>query len=142
MQGAADMKNVKWFAIGLVGLSSLYGAPAFADKWVYVLTNIDGTAVYYDPNTVRRSGNTVSVLEKWDKSRNEAFPWLPEESRAFVRYDCYNWTRTYISGVGYFSDGRTQSEQIEPYQQLAEDVLQNPTWNRIARAICRLGKGR
>ena len=135
------MKNVKWFAIGLVGLSSVYGAPAFAVNWVYVLTDNYGSAVYYDPNTIRRSGNTVSVLEKWDNSRNETFFWKPE-SRAFVRYDCYNRTRTYISGVAYFSNGRTESEQIEPHQQLAEDILQNPTWDRIAKAICRSGKVR
>lgn len=43
---AAGMKSIKRFVIGLVGLSTLYGAPAQAEKWVYVTQREADSYIY------------------------------------------------------------------------------------------------
>jgi hypothetical protein len=57
------MKRIK-----LITAASLLTAatPAFAVEWVYVTSNTSGTDIYYDADTIRRSGDQVTVWERWD----------------------------------------------------------------------------
>lgn len=94
---AAGMKSIKRFVIGLVGLSTLCGAPAQAEKWVYVtqrntVTN-NGTVVilryYIDVDSLDHEFNDGSI-RIWQKEEakiedNDE----PEKGGPFSRYHFY-----------------------------------------------------
>lgn len=49
--------------LGAMCLAVVPIAPAYAANWVYVTTSRSNAVYYYDSDTIRRSGNQVTVWE-------------------------------------------------------------------------------
>jgi hypothetical protein len=82
-------------------------APAYAANWVYVVTNNSGTDFYYDSDTIRRSGNQVTVWEKYDHSRDKTDK--TREKKVLYRYDCVKRTTTILQATIYYPNGKNET---------------------------------
>jgi hypothetical protein len=110
-------------------------APAYAANWVYVATNINGAAYYYDSNTIRRSGNQVTVWEKADYSRDKTVKMREEKSR--WRYDCAERTRTLLQLTNYYPNGKLETFTWNTYEQEQTAVTPDTLGEKILEAVCR-----
>jgi hypothetical protein len=113
----------------------LLAAPAFAANWVYVDTQSDNAALYYDADTIQRSGNQFTVWEKRDHSRNKNVKYRELKSR--VMYDCVNMTFTLLSEIVYYPNGTNKSLSLTPYEQTTEDVPPDTMGAAMLKAVCR-----
>jgi hypothetical protein len=108
--------------------------PAFAVNWVYVDTNKSGTDVYYDADTIVRSGNQVTVWEKWDHSQDKTFKQRQQTLR--VKYDCAERTKTLLHAIIYYPDGTIKSFTWETYEQEADPIAPGTFVEGRLEAIC------
>ena len=88
--------------------------PAFAANWVYVLTDSNGTVIYYDADTIQRSGKWVTVWEKWDHSRDKTKK--EREKKIRVTYDCVQRTSGNLSAFFYYPDGKIKTFDLNNEQ--------------------------
>lgn len=109
--------------------------PAFAANWIYVTQSNVGTVSYYDVDTIQRSGNQVTVWEKWDHSRNKTKK--ERETRIHGRYDCSERTITSLNINNYFPDGKIKSVNLETYEQKADSVIPDTSAEKMLEAVCR-----
>jgi len=107
---------------------------AFAANWVYVGEAETGTIVFYDFDTIQRSGNHVTVWQKKDYSLNKAVKL--REIRERMRYDCAERTSTQLNGVGYYPDGRNQYFNNETWQQTVEPVVPQTMGEATLNKVC------
>ena len=85
--------------LGVICCALMPMAPVYAANWVYVDTNTRGTNVYYDSDTIQRSGNQVTFWQKDDYSRNKTRK--ERESKSRYRYDCAMRTRVLLQLTNY-----------------------------------------
>ena len=117
-------------AIALV----MAATPAFAANWVYVDTTGSGADIYYDADTIARSGNQVTVWEKFDHSRDKKVKYRQQTVRS--RYDCAERTRTTLHVIIYYPDGTSKSATWEAYEQEAELIAPDTLGEGKLEAIC------
>ena len=98
------MKHIKLIAATALIMAA---TPAFAANWVYVLTDSNGTVIYYDADTIQRSGKWVTVWEKWDHSRDKTVK--EREKKIRVAYDCVQRTSANLSAFFYYPDGKIKT---------------------------------
>ena len=109
--------------------------PAFASNWVYAAETDANTVIYYDADTVQRSGNQVTVWEKWDHSRDKY-----EKRRQRIiqnRYDCSERTKTLLNGASYYPNGKIDTYNFKTYEQEADSIVPDSISEATLEAVCR-----
>lgn len=93
----------------LAMLIATVNAPAWAD-WVRYQSSDSGTIHYYDPSTVRKSGNLVRVWGMQSYSIEIAGAW---SRRAYQEYDCKE-IRSRLLQVEAFSGRMGSGDMLGP----------------------------
>ena len=125
------MKHIKLIAAAALLMAA---APAFAVDWVYVAGNKRGADFYYDAHTIVRSGNQVTVWEKWDHSKDKALK--EREIKLRRRYDCAERTVTLLHGIAYYPDGTNKSSAYETYEQEVTPIAPASLGEVMLEAVC------
>ena len=120
--------------LGAAAALSLAATPAFAANWVYVGTLDSGTDIHYDADTIRRSGNQVTVWDKLDHSRDKKFE--ERERKRQYRYDCAERTVTLLASIAYYPDGTNKSFTWKKYEQEPRPVVPETVAERTLEAVC------
>ena len=123
--------------INLLGAATVLlmaATPAYAVNWVYVSTMDSGTDTYFDADSIRRSGNQVTVWERLDHSRDKTEK--ERERKKLVRYDCAERTRILINVIAYYPDGTVKSATWQPYEQEAVPVAPGTVGEATLEAVC------
>jgi hypothetical protein len=108
--------------------------PAFAVNWVYVGARSSGTDFYYDADTIVRSGNEVTVWEKWDHSRDKTYK--EREQRVRYQYDCAERTSTILLAIIYYPDGTSRSVMFATHEQETTHVAPGTAGEGKLEAVC------
>ena len=116
-------------------LSLMPPVPAYAANWVYVSTDKDNAVNYYDSETIRRSGNQVTVWEKVDFSRDKTVKERVKKIR--YRYDCSERTATLLQMIIYYPDGSNETITLEAYEQKAGALAPETVGEMMLEAVCR-----
>jgi len=96
------MKHIDLIAAAALVLAA---TPAFAANWVYITSVKSGTFHYYDADTIRRSGNYVTVWEKRDHSFDKTVK--ARETKTQIRFNCAERTLTVLDFTKHYPDGKT-----------------------------------
>jgi hypothetical protein len=128
------VKNVRRFALAMACLVPFLGSPAAAANWVYVGESVNKTIIYYDADTIQRSGTKVTVWEKWDHSRDKTIKW--REARLHKRYNYLERTDTLLGGSTYYPDGKVESFNLAPHEQGADPVTPETIGEGALEAVC------
>ena len=128
------MKIIKRTALVVAFCVLLPTLPAYAANWVYVVTDPDNAVVYYDSDTLQRTGDEVIVWVKWDHSRDKTVKERESKDRAI--YDCSAGTRTVLSIWDYFPNGEVNSIEYKPSEQTAKSVPPDSMGETIMQAVC------
>ena len=120
--------------LGAMCLAVVPIAPAYAANWVYVTTSRSNAVYYYDSDTIRRSGNQVTVWEKYDWSRDKTAK--QRETKARYRYDCAERTNTLLEIVDYFSVGKIEKFTYDTYRQQESAVTPDTISEIMLEAVC------
>lgn len=117
--------------LGVACLALMPMAPVYAANWVYV-TAYEDFDYYYDSDTIRRSGNQVTVWEKSDYLRDKNS--VLREIRALHRYDCVERTSALLQMTIYYPNG-----EIKTLTWTAEEkaVIPETRAEFILKAACR-----
>jgi hypothetical protein len=128
--------TVRLLSAAVLGLSvASLATPAFAADWIFAdAIDANGTLHYYDADTIQRTGNQVTVWEKWDHSRDKTEK--IRERKLRVRYDCAERTSTSLNTIIYFPDGKTEFFTWEAYQQTADPVVPESIADAKLNAVC------
>ncbi len=121
--------------LGAMCLGLMPIAPAYASNWVYNAKGPDGDVIYYDSETIRRSGNQVTVWEKTDNSRNKTVK--QRETRTRYRYDCAMRTHTLLQLTYYYPDGNNETFTWNTYEQEEREVIPDSFAETMLEAVCR-----
>lgn len=122
--------------LGAMCLALMPIAPAHAANWVHVITNNSGTDFYYDSDTIRRSGNQVTVWEKYDHSRDKTDK--TREKKVLYRYDCVKRTTTILQATIYYPNGKNETSVWDTYKQKERAVTPDTGGDAMLRAVCGL----
>lgn len=128
------MKNVRRFGLAMACLASFLGTPAAAANWIYVTTGVNGTVIYYDADTIQRSGDQITVWRKLDHSRDKTIK--AREAKDRYRYDCAERTDTLLAYTDYYPDGRIEADNIPTYRQEASPVTPDTVGETILETVC------
>lgn len=121
--------------LGAMCLSLTPIAPAYAANWVYVTTSKKFVFVYYDSDTIRRSGNQVTVWEKYDHSRDKTDE--AREKKVLHRYDCVKRTQTLLQTTIYYPNGKNYTLVLDTYEQKESAVTPDTVGEITLKAVCR-----
>ena len=121
--------------LGVVCFALTPIAPAYAANWVYVDADADNTVVYYDADTIQRSGDQVLVWVRYDHSRDKTEK--ARETKVRAIYDCA--ARTFISraAITYFPNGNVDTFEVPSYQQRSFSVVPGSIAEALLEAVCR-----
>ena len=121
--------------VSAIGLALMPIAPAFAVNWIYVDADADNTVVYYDADTIQRSGDQVLVWVRYDHSRDKTEK--ARETKVRAIYDCA--ARTFISraAITYFPNGNVDTFEVPSYQQRSFSVVPGSIAEALLEAVCR-----
>ena len=128
------MEIIKRTALAVTFFVLLPTLPAYAANWVYLTTTNNGTDIYYDADTIARSGNQVTVWEKLDHSRDKTFK--QRQQTTLIRYDCAGRTRTLLHTISYYPDGTNKSFTFETYEQEVDPIAPGTLGDGKLEAIC------
>jgi hypothetical protein len=128
------MKNVRRFALAMAGLATFLGTPVAAASWVYVGENSNGAVIYYDADTIQRSGDQITVWTKWNHSRNRTVRYREAKNRD--RFDCEERTITLIAYTNYYPDGKVETFNIPTYGQEDDPVTPESIGETILETVC------
>jgi len=117
-----------------VAAITMAAAPAFAADWIYVTTDVNGAVIYYDADTIQRSGDQITVWRKWDHSRDKTVKERETKSRS--RYDCAERTITLLTYINYFPDGKVETDTYPTYRQTAVPVIPETVGEEMLNAVC------
>jgi hypothetical protein len=120
--------------LGAMCLAVMPAAPAYAANWVYVTTSNQKADFYYDSDTIQRSGNIVTVWEKYDLSRVATTKERTRISR--YRYDCAERTSTLLALNVYYPNGEVKSFTYKAYEQEEEAVAPDTVTEAVLEAVC------
>ena len=121
--------------LGALCLAVMPIAPAYAANWVYLATNRNGTVFYYDSDTIRRSGNQVTVWINTDYSRDKNV--RARQIKERIRYDCAERTHTLLQGTNYYPDGKIETFTFNKYEQEERAITPDSLNDAIIEAVCR-----
>ena len=110
--------------------------PAFAANWVYIDQSTENTVYYYDSDTIQRSGNLVTVWEKYDYRRNKTVKYRERKQRS--RFNCEERTVIILDFVTSYPDGRIEAFNVPPYQQKAITIPPDTVVEDIFKAVCQI----
>lgn len=108
--------------------------PAFAAEWIPVFIDTQKVIYYYDADTIRRSGNVVTVWEKRDHSRNRTVKY--REVKGKRSYNCSARTSILLSVIVYYPNGKVESDEFPDYAQTTESVAPDTAGEDILEAVC------
>lgn len=112
------MKHIKLIVAAALVMAA---TPATAANWVYVLTSSKGTVYYYDADTIQRSGNQVTVWEKWDHSRDKTVK--ERETKVRYRYNCAERTGTLLQLTQYYPNGKFETITVKTHEQEEDAII-------------------
>lgn len=122
--------------LGVMSLALVPIVPAFAANWVYVAESTSNAVYYYDSETIRRSGNQVTVWEKYDFSRDKTEK--RRERKVRYRYDCEQRTDTLLETVSYYPNGKIEKFTFDTYEQKESAVTPDTVSEAMLEAVCGL----
>ena len=125
------MKHIDLIAAAALVLAA---TPAFAANWVYITSVKSGTFHYYDADTIRRSGNYVTVWEKRDHSFDKTVK--ARETKTQIRFNCAERTLTVLDFTKYYPDGKTETTTVPRYQHEVQSVIPDTIGETILKAVC------
>jgi hypothetical protein len=105
--------------------------PAFAANWVYVVTQ-DNSARYYDAETIQRSGNLVTVWEKWGRSADVCCTLVQR-----VRFNCAIRTSTLLAAKVYYFDGSIAADPEYSSPYTTSVIFPDSPEEKMLKAVCR-----
>ncbi len=112
----------------------MVSSPAYAVDWVYITTTNTGTVLYYDADTIQRTGNLVTVWEKWDHSRDKTVK--EREKKIRLTYDCVQRTSTNLSAIYYYPDEKNKTFNFKTSEQsfVAPETVGEATLEAVCAA--------
>lgn len=118
------MKSKKISAVAALSVS-LLTVPANAATWIYVGEGANGAVHYYDAESLRRSGNQVTVWTKTDYSQDRTTEWREDKTR--VKYDCAERSYVNLDMVVYHPSGKVEifnaPQPERPLQSVVPDSI-------------------
>ena len=126
-----ERKKILTIAALLVLLQT---APSYASDWVYIDQNTKNTVYYYDSDTIQRSGNIVTVWEKYDYRRNTTVKYRERKQRS--RFNCEERTVVILDSVTSYPDGRIEAFNVPPDQQEGITIPPDTVAEDILKAVC------
>lgn len=123
--------------INLLGAAAalvMAATPAFAANWIYLLTDNQGAAHYYDSETLQRTGNYITVWTKSDHSRDRTVKFRERKNRS--RYECIGRKITNLMEIIYYPDGTNESAEYLPYQQTVRSIIPDTVAEKQMEAVC------
>lgn len=121
--------------VSTIGLALMPIAPAFAVNWVYVTESDNNAVWYYDSDTIKSSGNQVTVWIKVDHSRDKRVKY--REALTRYRYDCAERTSILLQATDYYPDGKIETFTWETYEQKERAVTPDSVMEDMLEAVCR-----
>lgn len=121
--------------LGVMCLAAMPMLPVYAANWVYVSTDQNNAVNYYDSDTIRRSGNQVTVWEMVDFSRDKTVKERVKKVR--YRYDCSERTSTLLQMIIYYPDGSNETITLEAYEQKATALAPETIGEMMLETVCR-----
>jgi hypothetical protein len=121
--------------VSAIGLALMPIAPAFAENWVYVTESSSNADWYYDSDTIRRSGNQITVWVKVDHSRDKTVKYRMALNR--YRCDCAERTTSLLEWTDYYPDGKTDTVTVETYRQKEVAARPGSVMEDMLEAVCR-----
>ncbi|MFM8543365.1 MAG: surface-adhesin E family protein [Chakrabartia sp.] len=128
------MKTKHLIASAIALSLSLGATPAFAANWVYVGESVNNAVLYYDADSIQRSGNQVTVWKKLDHRRDRTTKIRTALSR--TRYDCAERTDTLLARVSYYADGPSKSAEWSRSEQTADTIFPESMAEAMLEAVC------
>lgn len=137
-----DMKSIKRFVIGLVGLSTLCGAPAQAEKWVYVTQREADADTYKTTYSI-----DVDSLDSLDSSGDGIFRiWQKEEIErssntvifSLYDFDCAKREMSLLFWERYVDEYPDEVHAWDGWQARTQSVLAGSVSEEIFKAACAL----
>ena len=133
----AGMKSIKRFVIGLVGLSTLYGAPAQAEKWLYVTDSgveEDKITYYIDTDSLEELSNgDIRIFEKKEQEGWENIIFQQYE------YNCTKMTKSLVHWEMFQGDRPVEVYTWEdPWSQRYENIVTGSISDKMLKAACAL----
>ena len=125
------MKHIKLIASTAL---AMVATPAFAAEWTPVYIDTNNAIYFYDSETIRRSGNVVTVWEKRDHSRDRTVKY--REVKAKRSYNCSARTSILFSVIVYYPNGKVESEEVPDYAQTTESVAPETVGEATLEAVC------
>lgn len=122
--------------LGTAVALSMAATPAVAANWVYIDQSTKNTVYYYDSDTIQRSGNLVTVWEKYDYRRNKTVKYRERKQRS--RFNCEERTVIILDFVTSYPDGRIEAFNVPPYQQKAITIPPDTVAEDIFKAVCQI----
>ncbi len=116
-------------------LAAIPLAPALAVDWVLVDADADNTVWYYDADTLRRSGDEVTVWGRYDHSRDKTVK--AKYTISLYRYNCTQRTTVLISMTQYYRSGKIDASNRKPYEQEEEQIPPNTMFEAMLEAVCK-----
>ena len=121
--------------LGALCLALMPTTPAYAANWVYVtIDGSDDAIIYYDSDTTQRSGDQVTVWEKWDYSGSKNSK--KREMLAHTRYNCADRTYKSLYAIVKYKDGTAEAENISKKTQ-TDPVVPDTVVEAQFTAVCR-----
>ena len=119
---------------GLAAAAITFAAPAQASRWIESASGKNAT-VFYDADTVQRSGSYLVAWEKWENKPN---PTRKEAvNKAQKEYDCAGRRSRLINSVNYREDGTVISSFTwEPYEQTWTAATPDSIGEAMLEAVC------
>jgi hypothetical protein len=124
------IKPVK-LLIATIGLS--LGSAAIAEGLVYASETDNGSVWYYDTETVRQSGSTVTVWTKRDASKDKTVRFRTVRQK--LKIDCSDETFGTLSYIEYRADGTSNVSFSEAYPEM-EPIPPGSVGYKLFQEIC------
>jgi len=109
--------------------------PAFAANWVYVNTSNTNADIYYDADTLQRSGEVVTVWEQTDYSRDKTVKY--RSSKLLKRFYCSRRLYVLVSVIDYYPNGETKRFDYPTYKQEETVIAPDTNGEEMLKAVCR-----
>jgi hypothetical protein len=127
------MKSRKTSAVAAL-LVSLLTAPANAATRIYVAKSNNGAVHYYDAESLRRSGNQVTVWTKTDYSQDRTTEWREDKTR--VKYDCAERSYANLDMVVYHPSGKVEIVNAPKPERPLQSIVPDSVSESKMEAVC------
>ncbi len=136
------MKRIKRFVIGLVGLSTLYGAPAQAEKWVYVTQRDDDgrnkTTYSIDVDSFDSDFSDDDRVSIWQKEEYETNEVESDVTFSLYEFDCAKKEMNLFHWERFVDNAPNEMFSWEHSESRTQSVLAGSVSEEIFKAACAL----